>query len=211
MSENNNEIFSFEQLQGIMRGDRQVDIINYPGTEKKIGIRVLTQHEIDRCWYDAELKFSKDSNYHGKNFRDTITFAKELERQQLYRAIVRAPESSETPISRFFPDPESVGLVSQDIIALLLSKYNETQDRYNPVAGIKEEADLERLYEEVKKNSAIGLYLSTLDLVTLVDFMVRKLDKLQKDNGSSSVQQNPEKTNLKKSISRARVEVEKVE
>lgn len=203
------EVFSFDQLRGIMRGNKQVDIIDFPGTNMKVGIRVLSQYEIDRCWYDAELKFSKDPNYSTQNFRELISFSKELERQQLYRAVVQVPESSESPLVKFFPNPEAVGEISQDLTVLLLTKYNETQDRYNPAVGIKSPEDLDKLYEAVKKNSAIGLYLNTLDLLTLVDYLVAKLETLQKDSGSSSSVQKVEKTSSKKRA--LRVKVEKVE
>lgn len=200
------DVFSYEQLQGILKGNQHFEVVDFPGVEGvSVALKVLSQYEVDLCWRDAELKFLRGAEFKKEDFRETMTFNKEVERQLLYRAVMQVPEAAEAPLNRFFPDSDAVGIISQDALALLIGKYNEIQEKFNPGTKITSPEDLERIFEEVKKKSAIGLYLNTLELVALIDFIVQNYDFSPKDNGSSSQPSSQEKTKLKKSISRVEV------
>lgn len=215
-----NKAQSFGDLEAILRGRKHYEIIDFPfarsDTENtlKVAVKVLSQKEIEDSYLYADIKY-RNRFPDEKDFRSMPGHMRELERQILYRAIVQIPaideETQKITFEKFFPNPEAIGdLLSIDQTTILMSYYNETQEKFSPAAAIKSEEDFLEVIEHCKKKSIRGLSLSMLELEMLVDFLVKNPSILLKDSGtSSSPSKNSEENGNSKPSTTPKEETEK--
>lgn len=205
--------FTFDDLQAIMRGRKHFEEFEFPGfSEIRIAIRVLSQRDIQDIARTTDVIVGRIKKENDEDLRNSVVYSKEIERQILSKAVVQLPmqdpETGEYVFRRFFNSADEVGQLDQSIINDLFEKYNVVQEKYSPQTRIQTEEDFEKLIEQIKKKSVIGLSLSTYALQMLVDFLVKNPEILLKDNGSSSQQLNSESQSLKKK--QAKITVEKI-
>lgn len=205
--------FTFDDLQAIMRGRKHFEEFEFPGfSEIRIAIRVLSQKDIQDIARTTDVIVGRIKKENDEDLRNSVVYSKEIERQILSKAVVQLPmqdpETGEYVFRKFFNSADEVGQLNQSIINDLFEKYNVVQEKYSPQTRIQTEEDFEKLIEQIKKKSAIGLSLSTYALQMLVDFLVKNPEILLKDNGSSLQQSKTESQNLKKKP--AKIVVEKI-
>lgn len=205
--------FTFDDLQAIMRGRKHFEEFDFPGfPEIRIAIRVLSQRDIQDIARTTDVIVGRVKKENDEDLRNSVLYSKEIERQILSKAVVQIPmqdpETGDYVFSKFFNSADEVGKLDQSIINDLFEKYNIVQEKYSPQTRIQTEEDFEKLIEQIKKKSAIGLSLSTYALQMLVDFLVKNPEILLKDNGSSLQQSNSESQSLKKKP--AKIQVEKI-
>lgn len=207
--------YSFEDLKNIMRGRKHFEEFKFPGEDEiRIAVRVLTSQEIEDTQYKAEIIVKrKYPEIKTEDLKSSIPFIKELERQILFNAIVKVPlqdsVSGEFVFDKFFNSVDEIGLIEQSRIESLFEYYHLVQEKYSPHMTIKNEGDFENLIEEIKKNSIVGLSLSTPVLQMLLDFLVKNPTILLKDSGLLSQPSKQGKESLKKKPQNL-VKVEKI-
>lgn len=198
---------TFEDLRKILRGRKHYEIYDFPGTKDsdalKIGIRVLSQNDVDTAYQIAEQKILFKNKDKKVDLADA-SLNRELERQILYRSIISIPSEEEIEsgeYTKFFPSSETIGeLLSIDEVSHLMQLYNSVQEKYSPVYSLKDEKDFENLVETLKKKSVRGLCLNTYELEGLVDFLIANFVTLPKDNGISSSPLNQSNKNESKKL-----------
>lgn len=203
--------FTFDDLQAIMRGRKHFEEFDFPGfPEIRIAIRVLSQRDIQDIARTTDVIVGRVKKENDEDLRNSVLYSKEIERQILSKAVVQIPmqdpETGDYVFSKFFNSADEVGKLDQSIINDLFEKYNIVQEKYSPQTRIQTEEDFEKLIEQIKKKSAIGLSLSTYALQMLVDFLVNNPEILLKDNGYSLQQSNSESQSLKKKPAKIQVE-----
>lgn len=184
---------TYEELEKLRSGKKMYETFQFPFTpEIKIGVRVLSQDELIKCSSEGRRKADSDLYKPTKeDYDDYIT------REILYLSVV----NFETGEKSFFPSPEKVAKEPIDINLQLLQYYREVQEKFNPVQTVKDEKDFIKLITEVKKNSLLGMSLSTHILRELLHFLIANPETLQKDNGfTSSVSTVNNKTSKRKPI-----------
>lgn len=206
---------SYSDLKKMMRGRKHFEIIDFPGfPEVKIAVKILGQKELEDCARACDLVINKLKQDHGDVSSNSV-YVREMERQVLFRSIMQVPEldtrTDEYNFIRFFPDADCIGeICTLDTVEMLMQAYNANQEKYSPAQTIKTAEDFENIIEEVKKNSIRGLSLSTHDLMTLVDILVKTPEILQKDSGSLSLPSKDSSQNTNEKLSKIKVKTEKV-
>lgn len=183
---------SFEQVRKMRRGVNAFDVYLFPYmTDVEVAIRVLSQEEIfesinvwqqklrdkyPNAWQDQEIHYGT--------------------RELLHKAILKKPVADER--DKFFASPEELGELSIEEFNLLLEHYNEVQEKYAPDKTLESEEDVMELIEEIKKNSLVGMSLSTHTLRRLVVTLAKPSETLQNDNGSTSLPSKKSKAKTKR-------------
>lgn len=186
------KVLDFDALQKIKLGKESVTIFTYPGyDEVEIAIRPLTQAETSECISEGRRKCEEAI------FKPTQSDYLDFQSQEvLYRAVLQVNDHSKT----FFKAPEQVGEELAETLAKLIGYYNEVQNQHSPDRGIESEAEFVRMIDDVKKNSPLGMSLSSLMLRKLLLFTVDQLEKLQKDNGFTSSPSNQKEETMRNNI-----------
>lgn len=101
-------------------------------------------------------------------------------RELMFKAIL-----TEDGERNFFQDPEQIGELSVDEFTHLLNQYNAVQEKYAPLETIKTEEDFNAMIEEIKKESPLGMSLSTHTLRLLVRYLAQYLPVSPRDNDTT--------------------------
>jgi len=177
MTENNDD-FSYEELQKLKLGTKNFETFVFPGTENfKVSVRVLSQDEITECVSRGRRR--AQDKYFEPSPNDIMDC--QIQYQILYSTL--SAKDNET---RFFPDINAVSSETADTLATLYGYYEQVQHNSSPIEELESEEDFEKMVESIKKNSARGMSLSIHTLRKLVIFMAQILETSPKDSGSTS-------------------------
>ena len=175
-------------IEKLKAGTRNVKLTTWPGTENRIGIRVLTEAEVQAAHFDTELLFKQ----RGIEFTAATVDAYQSEQntQVLSRAIVdpELKDKAGDPAKIFKNADELRGLLSHpDVKAVLTREYNDWQTECSPDLETMTEERYEELFAEVKKNPSILSSSSSATLRGLIIYLAARQAKLRKVSGSTSL------------------------
>jgi hypothetical protein len=156
--------------------------INFPGTDKKVRLVVLSTQDTLDASLAADRLFAQEKIVPA--FHNINTFENEKTTQMLFRAL-RDPETGD-PVTQNIS--EFRRMLTNEERNALIEEYNVLAERCNP-SPIEMPADeFDALIENVKKNplETIGNISSLQTLKRLSLFLAEGLANLQKDNGSTS-------------------------
>lgn len=180
---------SHEKLKALRKGTKHFVAFEFPGMpEISMAVRVCSQGEITDSLSKGRKK--ADAEMYNPTASDYLEYQ---EREILYNSIM-----TEDGEEKFFPSSDSVGDETVDTRIILIEKYNEVQEEFSPVKDIKTEEDFLNTLSEVKKNSQIGLSLSSYTLRKLLSFLIAHPNALLKGNGSISTLLSPNEETSKK-------------
>lgn len=127
--------FSDERIAAIVNGRRSVRRIHFAPLACDIGVRPLTDFEIDAARLEA-------SRYVKKNAADLDIdpefYDREVRRQMIWRSIVDPDSPAESP-APFFPSDADVRKLDAAMVHLLFAAYLETQEEIVPSSTLTEE------------------------------------------------------------------------
>jgi hypothetical protein len=152
-------------LDRLKAGTRNEKTVTFPGTDKKVVIRVLTVGEGQEAAFEAERYFHRQEI---ALHEGTIeAYEKEKTTRMLHRAL-RDPDS---PDETFAADAEELKkLLTEDEREALVAEYLALQEAASPLLGGLTEERFALLLDEVKKNGgeAVGSISSIGTLRRLV-------------------------------------------
>ncbi len=174
-------------LEKLKAGTKNVKVIDWPGTEDKVGISILTEAETQEAAFDTERLFKK----HGIEYSFAVSDAYQAERntQTLVRALVdpdkRDPKGN--PV-RLFKNADELRPSPGFVLAKadLIDEFNAWDEECNPSAKTLTEKEYQELFEEVKKNPSILSDLSLRTLRGLIIYSANRPATSPTDSGSSS-------------------------
>lgn len=174
-------------IDTLKAGKHAVKVIDWPGTNKKIGITVLTDQEFSDAHFAVEQVFKKNGVEFSAATVDLYT--SEQNTQILARALVH-PENRHKngdPV-RFFSSADELRelLAHQDVKAELNQEYKQWQNDCSPMLSEMTEEEFDRLFNDTKKNSAVLSDLSTNNLKGLIIYLADRQQKLPGASGSTS-------------------------
>lgn len=174
-------------IEKLKAGKRHIRKMKFPGTDIEIGIQVLNEAELQASIFETERHFKNA----GIEISATTIgiYDKEQITQTLFRAIVEPSKPNQNgTYNKLFSNVDDLRALffSQDIKDELVEVYNELQKEVSPSVHQMSEAELETIFETVKKNPDSGMNLSSFTLKQLLRFMVSRESTSPKDNGSIS-------------------------
>lgn len=127
--------FSDERIAAIIRGRREVRRIHFAPLNCDIGIRALTEAEIDAARLEAAAYFTKAK---ASIELDPEFLDREVRRQLIWRSVLDpdAPGEDKPP---FFPSDADVRKLDAAMVHLLFAAYLETQEEIVPSSTLSEE------------------------------------------------------------------------
>lgn len=183
--------YTFAELMKIKRGTTNREIFDFPFNPTiKIWIRVLTQDEILKAWVFWRQEAEK------LNCKDDFQVVYAFTNMELLRLACYEWDTE----MRFFKSIDEVWMLSFDESEALFNLYWKTQERFAPINQVKTEEDFMELIEEVKKKWVGGSSLSSYTIERLLHTLIAKLEKLQNDNGSSSMPWKNLREKMKKEL-----------
>ena len=176
-------------LKTLKAGTENHKLIEWPGLSgNNVAIRVLSVNELQQAVIDTERFFQNAKitvSMHG-SLAMVDEFEAERITQILYRAI-RDPEHLDQPIAANITEFRS-NISNQERDALG-KEYMAFEKECSPAPENSTNEELEAMYQDIKKNyqQAIGNVSSISTAKKLMLCLVKQLESLQKDNGSTSL------------------------
>jgi len=173
-------------IEKLKAGKKNVKVIRWPGTDDEIGITILAEAETQEALFAAERLFKE------AGIEVTATtinaYNSEVNTQTLFRALVdssrKKPDGTH---ERYFKGiDEFRSLLHREAKEILIEEYNAFEDECNPSPAKLSDEELEKILEDVKKNSHPGTNLSFGTLRQLVAYLASRPSSSQKASGSIS-------------------------
>jgi hypothetical protein len=168
--------FTDERLRAMMRGRREVRVVPFPGMWDQdganIGIRILTDDEIDQAFMDATVYVRAKATSLRLTAPQLLETNAEIldrenHRQLVFRAFVQAEPDIETgEHKRFFPSSLAVQQLDSELVQTLYAMYLDHQNYVNPSRGMTPE-DVATVAEHLGKEPGAGVLLMAYDAPTL--------------------------------------------
>ena len=133
-------------LQKLKLGTSNVKLINWPGTETQIALRILSQAQLQEASFDTERVF-KNAKIE-TNLMTAQIYQEEETNQILYRAL-RDPANLEEPIAPTIAEFKKALTVNEKKI--LIEEYSGFDSECNPSPGNLSSEEFDRLTQELKK------------------------------------------------------------
>jgi hypothetical protein len=175
--------FYDEKVRALIAKPRKPRVVDYPGGDFKIGVRLLSDAEIDFCREEAQKQFRKVCEKNRWNpvegaDLDPTLMQRLVEREMIARAFLDASTLENESPAPFFPSASDVATIGASIATALMRIYLEHQDVVNPSVEIIDEEVLAEIVENLKKEpsdapSLMGIAPSTLR--RLVHILARRL------------------------------------
>lgn len=171
-------------LQKLKSGTDNIKIIDWPGTDQKVALKILSQQELQDASFAAERLFK--SQKVETNLMTANDYEQEKVVQILYRAL-RDPERTSEPIcgsvSTF-----RCNITSKEL-DILSGHYVAFETECSPSPDRLSSDEFDKLLSEVKKtpDSAIGTITNIYTLRRLITSMVNQLSSSPTDSGSISL------------------------
>lgn len=134
-----------EQVRALLAGRRAIRRVPYPGApEIEIGIRVLSETEIDDARFDANDYLEKRAKKAGTNLdaflaRDPDTYSREHERQIIQRATFNVDTLDEPKPYPFFPSIGELRSIDGATVSQLFAQYLDLLDAIDPKLRLTDE------------------------------------------------------------------------
>lgn len=144
--------FTDERVQKILKGQRDIGRAPFPGsTDVVMGVRVLSDEEIDDARLDAQALLTKRCRSRNLDVETYVKVDPEpLERAVEHEIIWRAFVDTDNPDIAFFPSPDEVKSLPSVTVRALLDIYLDHQETVCPRITLGE-ADVERLVDALGK------------------------------------------------------------
>jgi glycosylphosphatidylinositol transamidase (GPIT) subunit GPI8 len=175
-------------IKRIKAGSDNIKLLDYPGTDTKVGLRVLSVNELQSAVIDTD-RFFGDKKISVSIQTGSIAMVDEFEAERitqiLYRAL-RDPEDLSKPIASNITEFRSnISNLERDALG---KEYVAFEKECSPAPENSTNEELEAMYQDIKKNyqQAIGNVSSISTAKKLMLCLVRQLENLQKDSGSTS-------------------------
>ena len=174
-------------IEKLKAGQRNVRIVTFPGTDEMVGIRVLSEGDIQEAAFWTERRFKENKIEYSA--ATVGVYLAENNTQVLFRALVNPArkEADGSHALMFASDDELRWHLTPDAKAILVDEYNAHQEECSPSVAALSQEELDALVEGVKKNRTIGTDLSSNALRQLISFMAGQLATLPKASGSTSM------------------------
>lgn len=169
-------------IDKLKAGVKNIKATVWPGTDYKIGIRILTEAEVQAAHFAVEQLFKKQ----GIDFTAATVDAYQSEQntQVLARAIV--DPDTRSPLFKN-ADELREQIAHPEIKAALTTEYNDWQAECSPALSEMTEERYAELFEDVKKNGPSTLSGSNLrTLKGLITYLADRQLKLRKVSGYTS-------------------------
>lgn len=157
-------------LEKLKAGKRNVRIIKFPGTEQNAALRALSNADLQ------EAAFATENHFKSKNIEITTTtieaFEDENTTQIMFRAL-RNPDDPDQPFAKSVDELRS--LLTRDEKDILVEQYNEFEKEVSPSAENLTNAEMDDLFEQLKKKPETGKGLSSATLRKLIVFLASRL------------------------------------
>ncbi len=172
-------------LEVLKAGKKNIKTLNFPGTDQKIGLTVLTDGEVQESVFSAERYF-KDKGME-ISASTLSTYNAEINTQMLFRAIVD-PEKrkSDGTYEQAFKRIEDLRLASSAQKAQLVEEYNDFEAQCSPSVETMPDEEFDKLFEDIKKNPLTGNSLNLSTAKRLIAFLASRQQNSPKGNGSIS-------------------------
>lgn len=172
-------------LEKLKAGKKNVKLVDFPGTDEKIAITVLTEAEIQAAAMETERLFKKAGLDLSAGTADA--YQAEQNTQLLFRALVEPePGADGTRRPRFSTADELRSLVTRLAKDALTDEYNAWEQECGPDPMTLGEQELDALFEAVKKNPLHGSALSISTLRRLVIYLASRPSTSPEASGSTS-------------------------
>lgn len=165
--------FDDQRVQEILKGRKAARVLPFPGEDSKtIGVRLLTDEEIDHARLDALVYISRhmpaipELSLERLLFADPELLDREVQRQVIHKAFVNPDQINDPAPDPFFLDPDDVRRLDSVMIETLHQVYLNHQEYANPLSDITEE-QAEELVDALGKGPNAPDILSLLDARSL--------------------------------------------
>lgn len=169
-------------IDKLKAGTNNIKVTTWPGTKEPIGIRVLTEAEMQSAEFETELLFKS----RGIEFSSATVDTYQCERNT--QTLARAIMDPDTKSPMFKNADELRALISHpDVKAVLANEYNAWQNDCSPAVEETTEEQYNALFEAVKKNGSSSLKnSSSTTLRGLITYLAERQMKLRPVSGSIS-------------------------
>lgn len=172
--------FSDERIRAIIEGKKTPRAYPFPGTteadEVSIGIRTLTEHELDGCRSAAQRFVRATAKKRGWKVEsyvevDPAVLDRAVEHEVIWRATLDPETLEDKDPARFFESVDVVRKLDSVTTTMLASLYLEHQEWTNPLLTISQDA-VEELVEQLGKVPAPQVFLHEFAPNTLRRFVI---------------------------------------
>jgi phage FluMu protein gp41 len=172
-------------LQRLKLGTDNVKLIDWPGSETKVALRILSQQDLQDAAFSAERLFKTQKIE--TNLMTANDYEQEKVVQILYRAL-RDPEKLSEPIVSSISAFRS--MVTSKEIDILSGHYVAFETECSPSPDKLSSDEFDKLLSEVKKtpDSAIGTITNIYTLRKLITSLVNQLSSSPTDSGFISLE-----------------------
>jgi hypothetical protein len=167
-------------LQRLKLGSDNVKLIDWPGTDKKVALKILSQQDTQLAAFDTERIFK--SNKIEISMVTAEEYESEKSTQILYRAL-RDPEKLSEAIAGTITEFRS--LLSREEKKLLIDQYLAFESECSPSPDNLSNEEFDRLVESVKKKveQTLGSVSNIGTLKRLITTLVSQLSSLPQVSG----------------------------
>ena len=156
--------FYDERIRALIAKPRAPRVVDYPGGDFKIAVRILSDEEIDFCREEAQRQFRKTCTKNQWNpveatDLDPTHMQRLIEREMIARAFLDPDTLTNASPAPFFPSTSDVAVIGAQMATKLMRIYLEHQDVVDPSIEILDEEALKGIVEALKKepNDAVSL------------------------------------------------------
>ncbi len=175
-------------IEKLKAGKRNIKIIEWPGTDEKVGITVLAEGELQDAQFATERLFKAAGIDVTASTIDA--YGAENNTQILARALVDpAKRREDGTCEPLFPDVDALrAVITSEVKGPLIDAYNAFQDECSPSPLSLSDDEMEAMIDDLKKNPTYGTGLSLRTLIRLVLYSADRPTDARKDSGSTSSQ-----------------------
>ena len=169
------------KLEKLKAGKRNIKVVAFPGTEAKVGIRVLTlQDEQDAAFATEQVFKAEEIVYSSATVEP---YEREKTIQLLWRAL-RDPENPDRPFADTVEELRE--LMTTEEKDILVDEYMAHQSECSPSLDSITDEEFEGLLEEVKKSPELVSSSSDICLLRrLASTLAVRLATLQTESSST--------------------------
>jgi hypothetical protein len=160
-------------LEQLKAGANNFKLVNYPGTDQKIAIKILSQREMQESLFAAERLFKNEKIE--INMLTAPAYQAEQATQILYRAL-RNPEKLDEALA---PNITAFRqLLVKNEKDILVEEYEAFEKECDPKPNNMTEEEFDKLFQDLKKNAETTLS-NIIDIHTLKKLMLSMVKDLQ--------------------------------
>lgn len=187
------------EVQAVIEGRKSVEnvMVGLPGADLRVGVRVLSEDEIDGAGLEAQRFLETRVKGVGRDVKTTIEIDPSMldrlrDRELVFRAFVD-PDDHAQP---FFPTPSVVRELDSGLMDALVSVYLENQESKSPRGRLTDE-EVDQLVEALGKEPLARGVLAHFEpalLRSCVRSLAARLLEISPTGKSSTGLSSPEST-----------------